>query len=548
MQVNPQIPTDAQIAALLAANQDDDNSNLPPVPTSGPYGAPAVTMSPLAAALSQSGGMPGPVFPSQASSPPAALTQPAPPPQDQQSPGFLQMLADGLRGIGGPPGGSRYDPSTGQFLPPDQQAPQIQPAVANANTLPAPMQVASASSDSGTSATPAGEDPRMAGYRALHDQAVSEFNRNKALAMQAAQAGNTDLSGTYVMAAQQYYKLAEDISLRAIETQKPADTSTNEQKNFEYAQTHPGFPVPGAAKLELRELAPDQYGRPQYGTFNPQTGEIKPYAPPRSAGARPAAAAADVETDTAPPNQPVAPLPPDQKATIAQLDPAVQGHVTAILQGRETMPKIPAGGRVNPITQMITQGVFAVNPNFDAANNITQVQTRKTYAPGPNNNAPGNLIQNGDTALDHLAELKDASDKLANYGSVVGGAVSGLAGMTGGRIGHDYSAARAELDTKAQIASAEAIKYLAGATGGGEAERDRLMQQFSSANPPDSRLAAINGLSQDILQKKIELQAGWRRSMGPNTPDFEVISPNSVQSVNKLGLGTFQDWEEVLGK
>ena len=29
---------------------------------------------------------------------------------------------------------------------------------------------------------------------------------------------------------------------------KPADTSTTEQKNFEYAQTHPGFPQPGAAK------------------------------------------------------------------------------------------------------------------------------------------------------------------------------------------------------------------------------------------------------------------------------------------------------------
>jgi hypothetical protein len=253
----------------------------------------------------------------------------------------------------------------------------------------------------------------------------------------------------------------------------------------------------------------------------------------------PAAAAADVETDTAPANQPVAPLPPDQKAKVASLDPAVQGHVTAILQGRETMPKIPAGGRVNPITQMITQGVFAVNPGFDAANNITQVFTRKSYAPGPNNNAPGTLIQNGDAALDHLAELKAASDKMTNYGSIGGALVSGAASATGGYLGHDYSAQRAELDTKAQIASAEAIKYLAGATGGGEAERDRLMQQFSSGNPPDSRLAAINGLAQDILQKKIELQAGWRRSMGPATPDFEVISPNSMQSVNKLGLGSY---------
>jgi hypothetical protein len=177
-------------------------------------------------------------------------------------------------------------------------------------------------------------------------------------------------------------------------------------------------------------------------------------------------------------------LPADQKARISQLDPGVQGHVTAILQGRETMPKIPAGGRVNPITQMITQGVFAANPNFDAANNITQVATRKTYAPGPNNNAPGNLIQNGDAALDHLAELKAASDNLANYGSIGGALVSGAAAATGGRIGHDYSAARAELDTKAQIAAAEAIKYLAGATGGGEAEPTGSCSNSAPATRP----------------------------------------------------------------
>jgi hypothetical protein len=62
------------------------------------------------------------------------------------------------------------------------------------------------------------------------------------------------------------------------------------------------------------------------------------------------------------------------------------------------------------------------------------------------------------------------------------------------------------------------------------------MMQFSSNSPPDSRLAAIRGLAQDILQKKLELQAGWHRSMGPNAPDIEVISGNSRKSIGKLGL------------
>jgi hypothetical protein len=541
-----QTPDGTDLTGLYQALMNGvDPSTLPPVPEEGPYGAPAVTRdtgpqssnvpSPLAVALS--GGMPGEAPPPQA--------PPAPPPQPQQreaataSPGFASMLASALGGAGPPSTGSRYDPATGDFLPPGSYAaplPQPQPAAYRApQAAPAPVQTA-ASDESDTSTAAPAMDETTRAYAALHAEKVAEFERNKSLALQSAQAGNTDISAAYAKAAAEAYKMANDISLLAIKHNEPA-ADTGEIKNYEYAQKHPGFPVPGAAKLEMKEIGRDSYGNPVYGTFNPQTGEITPYKPPAAAGAMPAAASGDVESDTAPQGQPVAPLPAGQAAKVAQLDPAVQGHVTAILQGRETMPKIPAGGRVNPITQMITQGVFAANPSFDAANNITQVRTRQTYAPGPNNNAPGNLIQNGDAALDHLAELKDASDNLANYGSIGGGLVSGIASATGGRIGHDYSAARAELDTKAQIASAEAIKYLAGATGGGEAERDRLMQQFSSSNPPDSRLAAIKGLAQDILEKKVELQAGWRRSMGPGTPDFEVISPNSVGSVNKLGLG-----------
>jgi hypothetical protein len=193
------------------------------------------------------------------------------------------------------------------------------------------------------------EDQTTREYRALHDAEVAELQRTRSLAQQAAAAGNTEMAKSYAEAAQAAYTRANEISLLSIKHNEPA-ADTGEIKNFEYAQTHPGFPVPGAAKLEFRDLGPDQYGRPQYGSFNPQTGEITPYKPAAAAGAMPAAMASDVETDTAPPGQPVAQLPPGQKAIVAQLDPAVQGHVTAILQGRETMPKIPAGGRVNPIT------------------------------------------------------------------------------------------------------------------------------------------------------------------------------------------------------
>lgn len=286
-------------------------------------------------------------------------------------------------------------------------------------------------------------------------------------------------------------------------------------------------------------IGEDEFGHKQYG-YPPEKGATPTALPetedtPAQTTAK-VAALPGVET-VANDKTPDLVLPPDQLARLNAVPTSLQGTVASILQGRTTMPKLT--GRMSPFTAQLAKAVFDVNPQFDAVNNQTQVATRKAYAPGGNNNAPGTLIQNGDAALDHLAELKDASDKLQNLGSVAGPALGMAAGVTGGAVGHDYSAGRAALDTKAQIASAEAIKYLAGATGGGEGERNTLMAQFSSSNPPDSRLAAIQGLAQDILQKKQELQAGWHRSMGANAPDFEVTSLNSIKSIAKLGLGNW---------
>jgi hypothetical protein len=140
--------------------------------------------------------------------------------------------------------------------------------------------IAGQASDIGQAAA-SGEDETTAAYRALHAEKVVEFERNKALATQAAAAGNTDISASYAKAAQEAYKMANDISLLAIKHNEPA-ADTSEIKNYEYGQTHPGF----ATRLELREIGPDQYGRPQYGTFNSQTGEITPYKPPAAARGR----------------------------------------------------------------------------------------------------------------------------------------------------------------------------------------------------------------------------------------------------------------------
>lgn len=272
-QANVQAPTDDQLAAMLAAlGIQDDDSGARPVPASGPYGPPAVvrdalpsTMNPLAAALS--GGMPDAPASALAPPPPAARP-PAPPPQDR-SPGFLQMLANGLSGGGSVPDNSGgYVPSTnsrvasnGSFLPPGSysaapQGAQIQPAAYRAppqtaaapsivvpgyeakgpltraqvvaapdsdNSMPAEEDWDAAAKARGiSSAVPSApaEDFTTAAYRALHDQAVAHYDQNIAAARAAAAAGH-DPSG-FIKLAGDAAKVAEEISEKAIDYGKPA--------------------------------------------------------------------------------------------------------------------------------------------------------------------------------------------------------------------------------------------------------------------------------------------------------------------------------------
>lgn len=240
------------------------------------------------------------------------------------------MLANALSG-GAPATGSRYDPATGIFLPPDQQSqfartyqaqqsPQIQPAVANAGALPAP-QVAAAPSiivpgyeakgpltraqvaaapDSDASmpaeedwdaaakargvapATPA-EDATTAAYRALHDQAVAHYDQNIAAARAAAAAGR-DPSG-FLKLAGDAGKVAEEISEKAIEYGKPAADSyanvtlpNGQVVPFNKSTGSYGTPfgTPTPAAVPPRPVTADerqQWGLPADGAFTIAPGE-----------------------------------------------------------------------------------------------------------------------------------------------------------------------------------------------------------------------------------------------------------------------------------
>jgi hypothetical protein len=183
--------------------------------------------------------------------------------------------------------------------------------------------------------------------------------------------------------------------------------------------------------------------------------------------------------------------------------------------------------------------VLSVNPNFDANANMNQLLARKTFNTGGSNNTPGMLILNSDAALDHMVPLIEASDALPNYGSLLGpGALAMERAAPGNILGEDFKKKVASLVGAATPASAETMKYLAGTTGGGEDERQQLIKSWADigGSPASRRESAVKYID-DMLAKKQELQNQWHTAMGPNAPDFPVISDSARNSVIKMGYG-----------
>ena len=296
--------------------------------------------------------------------------------------------------------------------------------------------------------------------------------------------------------------------------------------------------------LELKELSSDPFGNKSFGVFNKRTGEIKPYTPSGAQTSSPADAAQvqQLEADKVEGDKtPAGPLPPEEQARLQQVNPAIKETVESILQGKMGLPKITSG-RGAQLPLAITQAVMQVRPGFDANTNQNQLLARKAFNSGGSNNTPGQLILNSDAALDHFEPLVRASDALPNYGSVIGGAVGGTARATGGLVGGDYQNKASALVSAATPASAETMKYLAGTTGGGEGEREQLIQSFAdTGGTPQSRRESVQNYIEDMLAKKQELQVQWHHAMdspgGARAPDFPVISDSARAAVVRMGYG-----------
>jgi hypothetical protein len=181
----PMNPLARAIAGRSSASPQPDTSNVP-VPTQGPYGAPAVT-----------GG------------------NPLAPPSDSPSGSQRSLLAGGASGA---PPAVGLNAAGGAISVPGYDGRFTRAQANDADGVPSQAEWDAAASNRPVPPSAPSEDATTAAYRGLHDNLAAM--RDRSLAMARATAG-TDASAQYLKLADRYEQEANEISLKAIEYGKP---------------------------------------------------------------------------------------------------------------------------------------------------------------------------------------------------------------------------------------------------------------------------------------------------------------------------------------
>jgi hypothetical protein len=212
---------------------------------------------------------------------------------------------------------------------------------------------------------------------------------------------------------------------------------------------------------------------------------------------------------------------PEFLKTLSDADAA---EVRALSEGRLSFP---AGFAMKaPYWQQKLAQVAQFDPSFDATNFNARAKSRQDFTSGKTAQA----IKAGNTMIQHLEEVSRAGDALNNFGSVgtplnapVNWAERALLGDP--RVTNFNNAVGRY--------SEEATKFYRGA-GGSESDIKREMANLN----PDMSPSQLHGAKQtqlNLLRGGISAyQTQWRNAMGPYTPDFDIISPESQAAIGRM--------------
>lgn len=285
-------------------------------------------------------------------------------------------------------------------------------------------------------------------------------------------------------------------------------------------------------KPSFTKIGQGAFNEEQYGFVDPNTKSVTPYSAPNGTPAATTLGA------TAPDGTP---------ATPATGDAALQGMPVPM---RELVKKI-TNYEVDPRTLSVKGGhrervlaaVAQYDPSYDQAQYASRAGAIKEFNSGGPNSPAGNITA-GNTAIQHLGQLSDISEKIGgtdNAWILNSVANKGNAAYLQAKNDPNYKEYQATLGRFAE----EATKFYRG-IGGSEKDIQRAIDNVTAAQSPEARRAAIHAEA-DLMQSKINaLQARYQTATNPrayqkmiagataNNPDFPVVQQKSAEQLERI--------------
>lgn len=193
------------------------------------------------------------------------------------------------------------------------------------------------------------------------------------------------------------------------------------------------------------------------------------------------------------------------------------------------LPPLSSYQLKSPVGMAIQNAVLDKNPDYDATHYKERTKTAQDFSAG---GSAGQKITQAQTTINHLASYMDAADK---YGGVDAGPASApLNSIRNWWNSQDKD--RIAASQFGDLGGDELAKMLAGSNGSTEADRRQNEGKFTLSNGPDARKAAAQTAIQAIFGKLEPVTDQYNKSYGTSKTAFDLLSPETQQSLAKLGM------------
>lgn len=173
--------------------------------------------------------------------------------------------------------------------------------------------------------------------------------------------------------------------------------------------------------------------------------------------------------------------------------------------------------------------VLEQNPDYDANVFKERTKTKQDMSPG---GVMGQKIGQAQTAINHLASWLESSNKLPSVqAGMASSPINKLINMWNSQNPNLVAAKRYQ-----EMSGDEIAKFISGAGGSTENDREAQRELLSVDASPSARQAAAQSAIQTMFGKLEPIADQYNKAYGTNITPEDLLSPETKKSLSSMGM------------